>query len=127
MRPFGLPQTNGIRPPSSDPSFDLDASNTSNGIPIAGLWICIEVKGRIRGETVRLTTNEWYKATQLGDTYWLYVVWDPLSNPHPVPLMVQNPAKHLDHAKKEIVAARYYDLPAQAIEAVAKAQADKSR
>ncbi len=86
----------------------------------------IEVKGRMRGEAVRLTTNEWYKATQLGDTYWLYVVWDPLNNPHPVPLMVQNPAKHLDHAKKEIVAARYYDLPAQAIEAVAKAQAERN-
>jgi hypothetical protein len=29
-------------------------------------------------QPIRLTTNEWFKATQLGDTYWLYVVWDPL-------------------------------------------------
>ena len=36
----------------------------------------IEVKGRTRGYSIRLTTNEWYKATQLGDSYWLYVVWD---------------------------------------------------
>ena len=64
----------------------------------------------------RLTTNEWYKAQQLGDTYWLYVIWDPLDSPDPTPLMVQNPAKHLDYAKKEVVAARYYDVPANAVE-----------
>ena len=76
----------------------------------------IEVKGRKRGQAVRLTTNEWYKAQQLGDTYWLYVVWDPLQGPDPNPLIIQNPAKHLDHAKKLVVAARYYDVPASAIE-----------
>ena len=80
----------------------------------------IEVKGRQRGQTVRLTTNEWYKAVQLGDSFWLYVVWDPLKNPSPEPLRIQNPAKHLDHAKKEIVAARYFDIPAAAIEIAAK-------
>ena len=79
----------------------------------------IEVKGRQRGQPVRLTTNEWYKAQQLADTYWLYVVWDPLDNPDPTPLMIQNPAKHLDYAKKEVVAARYYDLPARAVEQAA--------
>ena len=89
--------------------------------PVSGVRR-IEVKGRSRGQPVRLTTNEWYKATQLGDTYWLYVVWDPLENPDPVPVMVQNPAKHLDHAKREIVAARYYDLPAEAIEDAARSQ-----
>ena len=80
----------------------------------------IEVKGRTRGQPIRLTTNEWYKATQLGDTYWLYVVWDPLNNPSPEPLRIQNPVKHLDHAKREVVAARYYDIPAEAIEACPK-------
>jgi hypothetical protein len=82
----------------------------------------IEVKGRKRGQPVRLTTNEWYKATQLAETYWLYVVWDPLDNPDPIPVMVQNPAKHLDHAKREVIAARYFDLPADAIEEAAMAQ-----
>ena len=82
----------------------------------------IEVKGRQRGQPVRLTTNEWYKAQQLGDTYWLYVVWDPLHDPDPVPLKVQNPAACLDHAKKEVVAARYYDLPADAVEQAAHDQ-----
>ena len=82
----------------------------------------IEVKGRRRGQPLRLTTNEWYKAQQLGDTYWLYVVWDPLDAPDPVPLMVRNPAARLDHAKKEVVAARYYDLPAAAVEKAAREQ-----
>ena len=82
----------------------------------------IEVKGRKAGRPVRLTTNEWYKAQQLGDTYWLYVVWDPLDNPDAVPVIVRNPAKHLDYAKKEVVAARYYDIPANAVEQAAQNQ-----
>ena len=82
----------------------------------------IEVKGRKRGQPVRLTTNEWYQAQQLADTYWLYVVWDPLDDPDPTPLMIQNPGKHLDYAKREIVGARYYDLPAEAVEQAACAQ-----
>ena len=82
----------------------------------------IEVKGRQRGQPVRLTTNEWYKAQQLGDTYWLYVVWDPLDDPDPLPLMVRNPAACLNHAKREVVAARYYDLPADAVEQAARGQ-----
>jgi len=81
----------------------------------------IEVKGRSRGQPIRLTTNEWYKATQLGDTYWLYVVWDPLGTPDPEPLRIRNPVKHLDHAKREVVAARYYDIPADAVEHAARA------
>jgi hypothetical protein len=84
----------------------------------------IEVKGRTRGQAIRLTTNEWYKATQLGDSYWLYVVWDPLGQADPEPMRIQNPAKHLDHAKREVVAARYFDIPAHAVESAALAQTD---
>jgi superfamily II DNA or RNA helicase len=87
--------------------------------PVAGVRR-IEVKGRSRGQPIRLTTNEWYKAAQLGDTYWLYVVWDPLGKPDPEPMIVQNPVKHLDHAKREIVAARFFEIPAQAIEEAVK-------
>ena len=94
-------------------------SDTGYRDPVCGVRR-IEVKGRMRGQPIRLTTNEWYKATQLGDTYWLYVVWNPLDNPDTVPVMIQNPAKHLDHAKREIVAARYYDIPAEAIEQAAR-------
>jgi superfamily II DNA or RNA helicase len=104
----------------------LSPADTGTGYrdPVAGIRR-IEVKGRKHGQPVRLTTNEWYKATQLGDTYWLYVVWNPLDRPDPVPVMVQNPAKHLQHAKREIVAARYYDLRADAIAEVALAQRER--
>jgi hypothetical protein len=54
------------------------------------------------------------------------VVWDPLNNPDPNPLIIQHPAKHLDHAKREVVAARYFDLPGDAIEIVAKTQRKES-
>ena len=101
-------------------------SQTGYRDPVTGVRR-IEVKGRKQGQPVRLTTNEWYKAQQLGDTYWLYVVWDPLDNPDPVPLMVKNPAKHLDYAKKEVVAARYYDLPANAVEQAARDQRDDGK
>ncbi|HIQ21896.1 MAG TPA: DUF3883 domain-containing protein [Planctomycetes bacterium] len=75
----------------------------------------IEVKGRMRGQPVRLTTNEWYKAQQLTETYWLAVVWDPLGD-RPELVTIRNPAAKLDHAKREIVAARFYEIPAEAIE-----------
>ena len=102
-------------------SLGLPDPQTGYRDPVTGVRR-IEVKGRKRGQPVRLTTNEWYKAQQLGDTYWLYVVRDPLDAPDPVPLMVQNPARHLDHAKREVVAARYYDIPAEALERVAGEQ-----
>ncbi|MBI4677024.1 MAG: DUF3883 domain-containing protein [Elusimicrobia bacterium] len=86
--------------------------------PIAGVRR-IEVKGRKKGQPIRLTTNEWYKAQQLGDSFWLYVVWNPLNNPDPLPVMIQNPAKHLEHAAKPVVSARFYDIPADAIQSVA--------
>jgi SNF2 family DNA or RNA helicase len=81
----------------------------------------IEVKGRVRGQAVRLTTNEWYKAQQLAETYWLYVVWDPLGK-EPELVRIQNPAQRLDHAKREIVAARFFEIPADVIEQVASSQ-----
>ena len=102
-------------------SLALPDPQTGYRDPVTGVRR-IEVKGRKRGQPVRLTTNEWYKAQQLGDTYWLYVVWDPLDGPNPIPLMVQNPARHLDYAKREVVAARYYDIPAEALERVAGGQ-----
>src|SRR5208283_6221481 len=59
----------------------------------------IEVKGRTRGQPIRLTTNEWYKAAQLGDSYWLYVVWNPLDNPDPKPVRILSPT----HAHQKIL------------------------
>ena len=63
------------------------------------------------------------RASQLGDSYWLYVVWDPLGNPEPEPLRIQNPVKHLDHAKREVVALRYFDIPAETVEKAARSEA----
>jgi superfamily II DNA or RNA helicase len=101
----------------------LGPANPQTGYrdPVEGIRR-IEVKGRTRGHPIRLTTNEWYKAAQLGDSYWLYVVWDPLSDPNPDPVIIRNPVKHLDHAKREEIAARHFDIPAQAIEQAAKNQ-----
>lgn len=75
----------------------------------------IEVKGRVRGMPVRLTVNEWYKAQQLGNTYWLYVVWDPLGK-SPELVKIQNPAHRLDHTKRDIVASRFFEIPPEAIQ-----------
>jgi Helicase conserved C-terminal domain/Domain of unknown function (DUF3883) len=93
-------------------------SQTGYRDPVEGIRR-IEIKGRTRGQPIRLTTNEWYKAQQLGESYWLYVVWDPLGKPDLEPLRIRNPAKHLDHAKREVVAQRFFDIPAIAIEQVA--------
>jgi len=68
--------------------------------------------GRKHAQAIRLTTNKRHKAAQFGDSHWLYVVWNPLDNADLEPVRVRNPVKHLDHAKKEAVAARYYDIPA---------------
>ncbi|HRT71530.1 MAG TPA: DUF3883 domain-containing protein [Syntrophales bacterium] len=75
----------------------------------------IEVKGCLRGQPVRLTTNEWYKAQQLAETYWLYVVWAPLDD-SPELVCIHNPVAKLDHAKREIVSARFYEISAEALE-----------
>jgi hypothetical protein len=101
----------------------LGPANPETGYrdPVEGIRR-IEVKGRSRGQAIRLTTNEWYKATQLGDTYWLYVVWDPLNHPDPEPMRIRNPVKYLDHVKREVVAARYFDIPAEAIMEAARKQ-----
>jgi hypothetical protein len=75
----------------------------------------VEVKGRARGQAVRLTTNEWYKAQQLA------VVWDPLG-PSPELVRIQNPAVRLDHAKREIVAARFFEIPAEAVDLIGRSE-----
>ena len=55
------------------------------------------------------------------------MVWDPLDRPDPLPLMVRNPARYPDYAKKKVVAARYYDLPAEAVELAARMQREEGQ
>ncbi len=110
----GFPQENIQRVGNQRIGFDIRAHRISD--PTIGTIDVrrIEVKGYARGTDIQLTVNEWYKAQQLGPTYWLYVVWDPLETTHEL-IRIQNPAEKLDHAKKEIVVARMFCIPAQAI------------
>ena len=74
----------------------------------------IEVESRRQDQPAKLAMNEWYKAQKFGETYWLYVVWHPPEDPDAFLLMIQNPAKHLNCPKKEIIAICYCDVPASA-------------
>lgn len=50
----------------------------------------------------------------MGEAYWLYVVWGPLSQ-SPQLVRIHNPAVRFDHAKREIVAAKFFEIPAEAV------------
>ena len=53
----------------------------------------VEVKGRAGVGDVELSQNEWLKAQQLGDEYWLYVVSNAISAPELQ--RIQNPTQRL--------------------------------
>lgn len=78
----------------------------------------IEVKGRKRGQPVRLTINEWLKARQLGESYWLYVVWDPIG-PTPELVPVPDPGHRLEYAVREVRSVSYMEIPAAGIRGAA--------
>ena len=50
----------------------------------------IEVKGRAQAGNVDISENEWAKACNLRDKYWLYVVYD-CGSPYPRLIRIQNP------------------------------------
>jgi hypothetical protein len=77
----------------------------------------IEVKGRQRGQPVRLSINEWLKARQLGESYWLYVVWDP-TTPNRELVPIQDPGNRLEHLAREVRSISHFELPASAIASV---------
>jgi hypothetical protein len=54
----------------------------------------IEVKTRAHTGSVALTEHEWLKAKQLGDSYWLYIVENAVTNP--TLWIIQNPAEKLE-------------------------------
>ncbi|GIW95323.1 MAG: hypothetical protein KatS3mg110_3364 [Pirellulaceae bacterium] len=68
---------------------------------------------------MQLVTDKWYHAQQFGGTYWLYVVWNLLGRNLEM-LRIQNPAEQLDHANREIAAARFDDILAEAVGEVVK-------
>ncbi len=65
----------------------------------------IEVKGRAGEGAVRLTSNEWMTAQQLGETFWLYIVVHCASEPQL--WVMQNPASKLE-PEEEIRVTSYY-------------------
>src|SRR5262249_30362679 len=70
----------------------------------------VEVKGYTRGNPIQLEYNEWCKAQQLAQPYWLYVVWDPLEAGREL-VKIPNPAENLDHAKRERTVIRRFEIP----------------
>jgi superfamily II DNA or RNA helicase len=70
------------------PGFDLLSLRTD------GSRIAIEVKGRAEHGAVEVTDNEWSKALNLRNQYWLYVVYKS-ATPHPDLWRVQDPFGNL--------------------------------
>jgi hypothetical protein len=70
------------------PGFDLLSKHPE------GRELAIEVKGRVGVGDIELTENEWAKACNLRERYWLYVVYDCGSG-RPRLLRVQDPFKKL--------------------------------
>jgi SNF2 family DNA or RNA helicase len=71
------------------PGFDIRSSDENGNVRL------IEVKGRSLVGSVSLSYNEWFKAKDLGDDYYLYVVWNTANNPEKTPKIIQNPTNVL--------------------------------
>ena len=90
------------------PGFDL-LSRRAEGERRA-----IEVKGRAGTGGIELSENEWAKACNLRDEYWLYVVFD-CATPHPRLVRVRDPFAKLLVRSRESIA--YTITPGDVIEA----------
>ena len=90
------------------PGFDL-LSRRAEGERRA-----IEVKGRAGTGGIELSENEWAKACNLRDEYWLYVVFD-CATPHPRLVRVRDPFAKLLVRSRESIA--YIINPGDVIEA----------
>ncbi|MDD4787388.1 MAG: helicase-related protein [Pirellulales bacterium] len=75
----------------------------------------IEVKGRARSGDVEVSSNEWAKAANLRDAYWLYVVYD-CATPAPRLVRVQDPFGALLAKAKGSVLLHPRDILATAIQ-----------
>jgi len=65
---------------------------------------CIEVKARADRAPIVLTSNEWFRAKQLKDDYFLYVVLNAATQPESY--IIQNPASQIS-AVRQITEVRY--------------------
>ena len=92
------------------PGFDLLS------VAPAGARRAIEVKGRARAGDVELSENEWAKACNLRDGYWLYAVYD-CATPRPRLVRVRDPFAKLLPRSREFSA---YSIPASSVYAAAQ-------
>ena len=65
---------------------------------------CIEVKARAERAPVVLTSNEWFRAKQLKDDYFLYIVLNAATQPESY--IIQNPASQISTVR-QITEVRY--------------------
>ena len=91
------------------PGFDL-LSDTATADRRA-----IEVKGRARTGNIELSENEWAKACNLRDGYWLYAVYD-CATPRPRLVRVRDPFGKLLVRSRELSAC---SMPAAEVYAAA--------
>ena len=79
---------------TDNPGFDLLSRHPAFGATSVKSTVfeerAIEVKGRAAIGDIELTENEWSRACNLRDRYWLYVVFD-CGAPTPRLFRVQNP------------------------------------
>jgi superfamily II DNA or RNA helicase len=79
---------------TDNPGFDILSNRPAFGATSAKSTVfeerAIEVKGRAGVGDIELTENEWNRACNLRDRYWLYVVYD-CGTPNPRLFRVQNP------------------------------------
>ena len=84
-RRAGLPDWPGFDLRSRRPAGLSDAGTSFDGEERA-----IEVKGRAGTGVIEMSENEWWKACNLRDRYWLYVVFD-CATPRPRLVQVRDP------------------------------------
>ena len=95
------------------PGFDMLS------VTAAGNRRHIEVKGRTGTGEIQLSDNEWAKACNLRDSYWLYAVYD-CATPRPRLVRVRNPFAKLLARSRTLSA---YTIPAACVHAAAQATA----
>ena len=76
----------------------------------------IEVKGRARAGGIELSENEWAKACNLRDGYWLYAVYD-CATPRPWLVRVRDPFAKLLASNRVFSA---FSIPASSVQAAAE-------
>ena len=97
------------------PGFDLRSRRpVSIGTGKDFEELAIEVKGRAGTGTIEMSENEWAKACNLRDRYWLYVVFD-CATPRPRLVRVRDPFARLIMRDRESIA--YTVTPSVLIEA----------